>query len=65
MRIIITGELTVDDLKDFARLLRKIEQRNPTKIYGLILQTPNLTIEEAKELVSKVYVSTLKKTKKR
>lgn len=64
MRIIITGNFSTDDLKGFARVLREVEQRDPDKLYGLLLETPGLTADEAKELISKIYASTLKKTKK-
>jgi hypothetical protein len=54
MKLIITGALTEEDLKEFARTLRKIERKNPEEHYFFIIEDADMKIEEAKKLVKKV-----------
>lgn len=64
MRFIIEGEFTTNDLKEFAKVLRKIEQRDTKKTYGMFIDTPDLSMKEASKIVKKIYASTLEKKKK-
>jgi hypothetical protein len=38
MEVIIRGEFKKSDLKEFAKVLRKAEQRNPEKVYTMLVK---------------------------
>lgn len=46
---------TVADLKAILQLLREIERRDPGKLVFLRLDVPELSIEEAKNLVAELW----------
>lgn len=57
MKLIITGEFTEEDLKEFAKVLRKVERNNPKETYFLIIEDKDLELKEATELVARVFKS--------
>jgi len=57
MKIVITGEFTEEDLKEFAKVLRKVERNNPNETYFLIIEDKDLKLKEASELVARVFKS--------
>lgn len=60
MKIKLVGTFTDFELKMIARTLRKIEQRHPEREYMMLLETPDLSVEEAKDLITRIYKSTIK-----
>jgi len=60
MKVRLVGTFTDFELKMIARTLRKIEQRHPEREYMMLLETPDLSVEEAKDLITRIYKSTIK-----
>jgi hypothetical protein len=55
MIVKLTGPFTEDDLKEIAKTLRAIERKNPAETFLMFLETPDMTLKQAKELVEKVF----------
>jgi len=57
MKITIVGKFKKKDLEEFAKLLRKIEQRDPKEAYFMIMHENNMDLKTALELTQEIYDS--------
>lgn len=58
MKINVQGNFSLEDLKEFARLLRKIERKKPNDLFLMFIDNPSLSFTEAKTLTENIYNST-------
>lgn len=58
-KIVIDGNFTEYDMERFAKLLREIEKERPSEFFSMVIDLPDLTLEQARDLITKVYKSTI------
>jgi hypothetical protein len=59
MKVILEGDFDLLDLCRIAQALRIAERSKPDKIYSMLFDDKQLTMEQATKLVKAVYDSTL------
>src|SRR3972149_5555694 len=54
-KIKLSGDFTEGDLRRFANLLRRIEEKNPERFYLMFIEVKDLKLEEGKKLILDIF----------